>query len=299
MQPVQRLKGLFSFFTFIKRIGSPPDNQAHLLAKIERLEDLIREEKMKTEKLKSIFLNNVYHEIRTPMNSIIGFSELLKQENFSVLKKKSFISKIRESSENFLYTIDQLVMASMIETGNIKLYKKNFILDEMIDNIHDILTLQKHLKEKKDVALLKNTDKYFNNLAVFADRDRLQMILFNLVDNALKFTNKGVVEYGYKLVDNKVLLFHISDSGTGIDKNEQRQVFDKFFKANYIFSKENKGLGLGLCIARDLIRLFGGEIWIESNNFGGSTFKFTIPFEKPVITKEKEQLVTQNSHSVV
>lgn len=291
-QVKSQLKGLFSF---LKEKRQPSEKRIDLLAKIKRLEEIIQEEKFKTEKLKSVFLNNVYHEIRTPMNSIIGFSELLQQENLTPAKRRSFISKVRESSENFLYTIDQLVLVSLIETGNIKITKEHFNLDEMIEDIHKVSTFQKHMKNKNQIALLKNTDKYYPNLIIFTDHSNLHHILLNLIDNALKFTDKGVVEYGYKMIDNNEILFFVSDSGIGI--NDDPNIFDKFYKSNYIFNKENKGLGLGLCIAKELIKLIGGNIWLEANALGGSTFKFILPFEKPVQTiKEKVQQAKSKKH---
>lgn len=297
MQIFNEIKGLF-LFTSISCKKSVKD-ELFLLEKIACLEKQIKEEQERTEKLKSVFLSNIYHEIRTPMNSIVGFSELLKNENLTSFKRTDFIDKVKVSSETFLVTLDQLIEASLIETGFVKLSKESFILDELMEDIHNLFIFKKHFEYKAEVALLKTTDKYYSNFSVYSDRKKLHRILVSLIDNALKFTDKGIVEFGYTISENNILIFHIDDSGIGVDERENELLFGKFNKLNYVFNRENKGLGLGLCIARDLIKVLGGEIWFESNLYGGTTFKFTIPIEKPALTKENNQYITEKKITVL
>lgn len=296
MQIFNEIKGLF-LFTSIRCKKSVKD-KLFLLEKISSLEKQIKEEQERTEKLKSVFLSNIYHEIRTPMNSIVGFSELLKNENLTSYKRNDFIDKVRVSSETFLITLDQLIEASLIESGFVKLSKESFILDELMEDIHNLFSLKKHFENKTEVALLKTTDKYYSNFSLYSDRKKLHRILVSLIDNALKFTDKGIVEFGYTVSENDTLIFHIDDSGIGVDERENELLFGKFNKLNYVFSRENKGLGLGLCIARDLIKFLGGKIWFESNLYGGTTFKFTIPVEKPALAKENNQYITEKKITV-
>ena len=250
-----------------------------LLDKVEKLEQLMKEESTKTERLKKSFLNNIYHEIRTPMNSIVGFSELLKQNGLSELKKDMYVSKIRQSSESFLKLIDLLLDASLIESGNLELNSKPCDLEQLMDELHSYHTIQKHMYDKSDIALLKNMDKYYPGLQIKTDKEWLLKILTNLLDNAFKFTQKGVIEFGYKVINPVQIMFFVKDSGVGLDAAQAKEMFHEFKKIEYCIGKDNRGLGLGLSIAKGLIDMMSGKIWIESNSFGGSTFKFSIPLE--------------------
>ena len=258
-----------------------------LLEKVEKLEQMMKEESSKTERLKTSFLNNIYHEIRTPMNSIVGFSELLKQNGLSELKKDMYVSKIRQGSENFLKLIDLLLDASLIESGNLELNNVPCDLGQLMDELHSYHTIQKHMFDKSDVAFLKNMDRYYPGLQIITDKEWLFKILTNLLDNAFKFTHKGDIEFGYKVINQDQIMFFVKDSGIGIDANQAAEMFHKFKKIEYCIGKDNRGLGLGLSIAKGLIDMMSGKIWIESNSFGGSTFKFSIPLER--VTDEVQQ----------
>ncbi len=296
-------KWISSFFSSIgsgiskDRQGLDEDVTYHrLLEKVEKLEKMMKEESAKTERLKTSFLNNIYHEIRTPMNSIVGFSELLKQNGLSELKKDLYVSKIRQSSENFLKLIDLLLDASLIESGNLELTISPCDLNQLIDELYSYYTIQKHMFDKSEIALLKNLDRYHPELQIKTDKEWLFKILSNLLDNAFKFTQKGVIEFGYKVINPTQIMFFVKDSGMGIDASQASELFHKFKKIEYCIGQDNRGLGLGLSIAKGLIDMMNGKIWIESNSFGGSTFKFSIPLETiPLIAqkgedKEKQRL---------
>lgn len=260
-----------------------------LLEKVKKLEQMMKEESFKTERLKTSFLNNIYHEIRTPMNSIVGFSELLRQNGLSEQKKDMYVNKIRQGSEDFLKLIDLLLDASLIESGNFELKSKPFELEQMVEELHSFYTIQKHILDKSDIALLKSKDKYFPGILIRSDQDCLHKVLSNLLDNAFKFTLKGVIEFGFKVINPTRIMFFVKDSGIGIDPAQASQLFQKFNKTEYFTGKDNRGLGLGLSIAKGLIELMGGSIWIESNHFRGSTVKFTIPLEMVLNTEQKNK----------
>ncbi|MBN2212624.1 MAG: HAMP domain-containing histidine kinase [Bacteroidales bacterium] len=288
-------KWISSFFSSLGNGISESQNELDedftykkLLEKVEKLEQLMTEESTKTERLKRSFLNNIYHEIRTPMNSIVGFTELLKQNGLSEYKKELYVNKIRQSSEDFLRLIDLLLDASLIESGNLELKNKPFCLEQMVDELHSYYTIQKHILDKSDIALLKNKDHYYPELHIRSDQDCLYKILSNLLDNAFKFTHKGVIEFGFKVLSPTQIMFFVKDSGIGIDLTQAAELFQKFSKTDYYTGRDNRGLGLGLSIAKGLTDLMGGKIWVESNHFGGSTFKFTIPFEMVHITGQKD-----------
>ncbi len=255
-----------------------------LLEKVQQLENLMLEESKKNERLKTCFLNNIYHEIRTPMNSIVGFAELLKQNDLNDDKKNLYLSKIRQSSDEFLGLMDHLLEASVIESGNIILNKSECDITQIINELHAYFNIQKHIMDKGNIALLKNPDKYYPNLFMISDRKRLFQVFSNLIGNAVKFTSKGVIEFGYKVLNTSQIMFFVKDSGIGINYAQKVDLFENFNKSDYCYGYENRGLGLGLSISKGLIKIMGGTIWVENNNnFGGATFKFTLPLEKPAI----------------
>ncbi len=273
----------------------PQETYDQLVSKVQELEKLVHEESLKTEKLKTNFLNNIYHEIRTPLNSIIGFSELLKHEDLANYKKNNYLSKIKTSSQEFLKIIDQLLDAAIVETGNVELKKTDCSLTDLLDEVHQQFTIQKHIQDKCNIALLKNYDKFYPDLRVRVDCARLQQIFTNLIGNAIKFTEKGIIEYGFKVLNDYKILFFVKDSGIGINLTNDIEVFEKFEKSEYCFGRENRGLGLGLCIAKGLVKMLNGTIWAESNSFGGTTFKFTIPFEKLLMNTTDKTTKTKSS----
>ncbi|MFO7656939.1 MAG: HAMP domain-containing sensor histidine kinase [Bacteroidales bacterium] len=252
-----------------------------LLTKVDELENLMKEESQKNDRLKICFLNNIYHEIRTPMNSIVGFAQLLKDNYITDDKRDMYMDKIAKSSEEFLQLLDHLLEASLIESGNIRLQKTECHLSQLMDELHADFNIQKHILNKNNIALLKNSDKFYPNLSIIADSSRLYQVFSSLIGNALKFTRRGVIEFGYKVLNPSQIMLFVKDSGTGINKDLDNKLFERFIKIDYCDGKENRGLGLGLSISKGIVSLMGGKIWVENNNnFGGATFKFTIPLER-------------------
>jgi len=161
-------------------------------------------------------------------------------------------------------------------------------MHSLFDDIHGYMNLQKHIMEKDNIVILRNEDKYYPKLNIITDKEKILQILSNLLINALKFTEKGVIEYGYSVLNLNKIMFYVKDSGIGTKKENHTQLFEKFKKSDYCFGKENKGFGLGLCIAKGLVSLFNGDIWVESNEYGGSTFKFSIPLD-PVSSSNEDE----------
>ena len=229
-------KWISSFFSSIgKGIGKPQKEldeditYIRLLEKVEKLEQLMKEESIKTERLKNSFLNNIYHEVRTPMNSIVGFSELLKKNGLNEQKKDMYVSKIIQGSEDFLKLVDLLLDASLIESGNIELKSLPCDLEQLMVELHSYHTIQKHMFNKSDIVLLKSMDKHYPGLQIKTDKEWLFKILTNLLDNAFKFTQKGVIEFGYKVINPAQIMFFVKDSGIGIDASQANEMFHKFF----------------------------------------------------------------------
>lgn len=237
------------------------------------LEKLLDEKNNCVEKAKSVFLRNLYHEIRTPLNSIVGFSDLIEMNNLDIEEKESYITHIRESSQEFLNKLDNIIEASIIEAGLVKLSNEECMLFELMSEIHSHYSLHKHLAEK-NIALLLTVPDELKQLQIRTDTFRLTQVLTNLITNAFKFTQQGVIEFGYVLKNNE-LEFFVKDTGIGGLEGRESEIFQNFSKLNMPESPY-KGLGLGLSLSKKLINLMGGKIWFKSLLGKGTTFYFTI-----------------------
>ncbi|SMO73053.1 PAS fold-containing protein [Saccharicrinis carchari] len=240
----------------------------------ERQLKIAKEKAEESDRLKSSFLANMSHEIRTPMNAILGFSDILINYNLSPSEIKDYLSQIKNSGENLLNIINDIVDFSRIESGQLTIRKERFDLNKLLTNVmYAGKTLIKTRKKNITLSLVNATDQG----AVFINSDpyRLEQILLNLISNAVKFTNKGGIVLKYHPTHNGLLTFIVSDTGQGITSEDQKIIFERFRQANNTQTLPS-GTGLGLSITRSLVHLLGGSIWVESELKKGSVFSFTI-----------------------
>lgn len=260
----------------------------------ERTRDL-EIEKQKAEessKLKSAFLANLSHEVRTPMNCIVGFAKLLGDSSCSQQEKEEFIHLIQESSSSLLVLIGDLLDVSRIESGQLRVNKREFNVFSEINDAYRILFVE---KKNPNVDFLLDVDPRIAELTILSDKDRFRQIIINICYNAFKFTEKGHVQLSAMLATEKdilrmkypetfpkptngnYLLVSIEDTGIGIASNKLDVIFEPFRKLN-----NNKtlypGLGLGLNIVKNLIKILDGQIWVKSEVGQGTTFYFYLPF---------------------
>lgn len=261
-----------------------------LLAKVRRLESIIEEQSSIADNLKSAFLKNVYHEIRTPMNSIVGFTNLLEQKNITDEDRNRFTENIKKSSQDFLKLIDDLVEASLLDSGEIAVKKEECDIKQLITDLYSCFTDQNGIPPNKNITLLKNPDPQFEEYKIYSDSKMIFDIMSGLLSNAFKFTQKGIIEYGYKVLNDYKLMLYVKDTGIGGIGEGDTTIFKIFTKSEHCYETANKGFGLGLNIARSKVILLGGEIWVESNELKGTTFKFTMPVERTIeaAVNEKE-----------
>lgn len=244
--------------------------------------ELLRQEKEKIEELnnlKSSFLLNISHEIRTPLNSILGFSELLISElsemNFPELTE--FARSIKRGGMRLLNLMDNIIEISLIEASRSELTLEkiniNFIVDPIINNFLN-------LAKEKNLYLQKN---YINDFAALTDAKRLTLVLNNLIDNAIKFTEKGGVKVNTYISENpdrtKSGVIEIIDTGIGISEDFKRKLFESFTQASTGLDRKYEGMGIGLYLTRKLIELLGGKIEIESDLDKGTTVRVFLPIE--------------------
>ncbi len=238
--------------------------------------DLIisKEKAVESDKLKSVFLANMSHEIRTPMNAISGFCELLLQTGLSNGDISHYVQIINISSQHLLSIISDIMDISKIEAGQLSVESElidiNKLMGELFDTYEKIVDLKK-------LRLIYSPEKPNNLIQLKTDGNRVKQIICNLLNNAIKFTNKGEINFGYRLKENSIEFF-VKDSGIGIALEDQSLIFKRFSQIASSKKQLNSGNGLGLSISKALVEKLGGTIAVHSKPGTGSSFIFTIPF---------------------
>lgn len=242
---------------------------------------LIAEE---SDRLKSAFLANMSHEIRTPMNGVIGFAELLLQDEIPHDEKQEYFSIIEKNSHQLLQLIDDIIDISKIEANLLKLSSVDFNINRLLSDLEKVYQKELDMSDK-------NIELSFDGLPdqdqalIKGDKSRLMQVLQNLVSNAVKFTEFGQISVKTSIKQD-MLEFQVSDTGIGIAEMAIRHIFERFRRLDNPADKIYRGTGLGLAVSKGLVELMGGEINVESIEGEGSTFTFTIPYVKGVAHDE-------------
>jgi len=219
-------------------------------------------------------LANMSHEIRTPMNAVVGFSQLLEDADPEDVPE--FVRIINNNAETLLQLINDLMDIAKIESDLVSINTEKLSLHELLLDIESIMKYEKKNKGKGHIFV-----KYYSNKSkdciIETDKLRLKQILINLLNNALKFTEEGTIEFGFTKEENQVNIY-VKDSGIGIPIKMQQQIFERFRQIDHI--EKPQGTGIGLSISRSLIQLLGGDITLESNVNRGSVFHVVHPISQ-------------------
>jgi PAS domain S-box-containing protein len=231
-----------------------------------------KEKAEQSDRLKSAFLANMSHEIRTPMNGILGFSSLLSEPGLGKEEQQEYIKLIQISGARMLNLISEIIDISKIEAGMMEINIEEINVNERMDFVFELLNLD---AEDKSIELSYNS-KLFSDLYIMTDPEKLYGILINLVKNAIKYTDRGTIEFGYTVKD-RVIEFFVKDTGIGIPMEQQAVIFERFMQVDISNIQARQGAGLGLAIAKAFVKLLGGDIWLESQEGVGTTFYFALP----------------------
>ena len=229
------------------------------------------------DRLKSEFLANMSHEIRTPLNAIVGFSNLIADEDIETDKKLEYIRYINNSSNSLMQLISDILDLSKIETNQLDLKIGTVSVNELIDELAETFESELKQRAKGDINLRINTNPVDKELLIESDSIRLKQVLANLLGNAIKFTDKGYIEFGYNYNGGDSVTFFVKDTGMGIPKDKLNNVFNRFERVDYEKFQNISGAGLGLAISKSIIQMLKGKIWVESEMGEGTEFYFEIP----------------------
>lgn len=236
-----------------------------------------QEKIVRANKIRSEFISIVSHQFRSPLGGVRWAADLLKSSRIGNLsdKQKEFVESIQKNNDRMLMLVNDLLDASRISEGKMEVIPREVSAEEIL---RQAVADYNFVAKVRDIDLILNIEDGLP--LAFIDPARIKIAVQNLIDNAIKYTkNKGEIKiYLFKLKDN--LLFKIEDSGVGIPKGQQSEIFDKFFRSDNILKNEIKGTGLGLYIVKAAVESNGGKIWFESKENKGSKFYFTVPIAK-------------------
>jgi len=225
--------------------------------------------------LRTAFLSNLSHEIKTPMNVILGYNEMLNSKSLTQNELNEYTSIIRNNGKQLLQIMDSLIDISKIQANEMVYTNRSFSLNQILRQVYEN-HLPKIEEKSKDIIF-----KYIPGLDTGDDivknnKESIFKVLNHLVDNAIKFTDKGEIEFGYEAFDNYIRFF-VKDTGVGINQNQDSHIFDIFHQSDFSKTRKYGGIGIGLSISKKLVEAINGKIWYESNENKGSSFYFTAP----------------------
>lgn len=235
------------------------------------------ENAQESDRLKSAFLANMSHEIRTPMNGILGFLKLLNKPNITTENINRYTGIMNQSGQRLLETINDILDISRIESGQVQVDLKEININKIVNDL--FVFFEEQTSSKKLIfELHKGLDD--DDFVIISDQLKIESILTNLIKNAVKFTDSGRIDMGYKIA-NSELCFFVRDTGIGIRQDYLNSIFNRFEQVASGGDKVQQGSGLGLAISKSYVDMLKGKMWVKSKIRYGSEFYFTIPLKRP------------------
>ena len=250
-------------------------------------EDLVKAniEAETSNRLKSSFLANISHEIRTPLNSVVGFSNLLLSDDITQELKEEYIEHINRNSEKLLQIIGDIIDLSRLESSQIEITYEEASVSAIVN---EVINEARQVIKRNEKSIILNVKNQFGESTdlVFTDKIWLKRVLNHLMDNAIKFTLDGSIEFSYSREDEN-LFFRVKDTGIGINKENLKNIFEEFRQEINGHHRPFEGLGIGLTLAKEVVERMGGKIFVQSEKGIGSEFSFSIPYRPAGSTKSK------------
>ena len=256
-----------------------------LMEEKENLERKVKERTMElnaakdkaeeADRLKSSFLANMSHEIRTPLNAILGFSELIATGMTSPEEKEYALNCINESKDDLIQVIENVLDTSSIETNQFYINKSEFVINKELESLikqNQERLIRKNKESVQFISRLESTE----GAKILTDGQRVKRVLNLLIDNAIKYTDQGIIELGTFVRQPDEVGFYVKDTGCGIHDDEKDKIFNRFYKIETDKNRLYRGAGLGLTLASGIVNALGGKIWLESESGAGSVFYFTV-----------------------
>ena len=226
-----------------------------------------------SERLKIEFLANFSHEIRSLMNGVIGFAQLIKGTDIKE-EKNDYADIINTNSYTLLKIFNNIIDIAKINAGIVNLDFGEFGLNRFLEDIYTIIKVNPKIQsDELKLYLIKGS----NDIILNTDELKFRQIFINLIDNAIKFSDNGFIEFGYTVNSQKERIYYVKDTGIGISKENQEKIFKRFYQGEDIDTRRYNGAGIGLSLVKSYLKVLKGDIWIESEKGKGTTFFFTIP----------------------
>ena len=238
------------------------------LQNVQRLLNIERKNSISAERLKSTFIANISHEVRTPLNAIVGFSGLIATASDEE-EKKLYMDIISENNERLLRLINDIFDLSQIEAGTLNFEYSEFDANDLLRELEGMFKVK--LFNNPSVDLI--CEDSVQSIIMYSERQRIIQVMANLIHNAIKFTKSGEIRFSCRMEGTDEVYFYVSDTGIGIPKEEQQEIFSSFKKLD----REVPGTGLGLTLSQTIIQNLGGRAGLESEVNKGSTFWFVVP----------------------
>ncbi len=256
------------------------DTYHSLTARIIELENMLAVKEREIVRMKYSFLSGISHEVRTPIHAIMGFSELMTNENLSAEDREEYIIYIQECCRNLLDLFEQMTDSAMAETNDLKLQEQEVEVNELMSDLYQLFRIQKHRMEKYSVVLLMDSPENSEPFWIIADPLRLRQVLAGLIGNALKLSRKGIVEFGYVVTGESDLRFYVSDSGQGGLAKAGQLLLENYSRTGYPLRSLTNDSGFGLNVIKAIIDAMRGRVWVEPNTLNGSTFSISFPLHQ-------------------
>ena len=229
--------------------------------------------------LKAAFLQNISHEVRTPLNSIVGFSNILLTDEISRQERMNYLQIIARNCQILLRVFSDTIKLSKIQSGMEKVHNQFYNLNSLVNELDRQFMYEKGQLEKDHLKLIPFKGSDQPKFSVFCDGNKIRDIMESLIDNAIKFTEEGEIEFGYNLIGSTKIEFFVQDTGIGISADQYDKIFNRFYQIDLSTKRIYGGSGIGLSLANDFAEMLGSKIKVESIEGAGSRFSFILPIE--------------------